>query len=112
MIDSERKTGEDEKGKRGEVKSRNRIKAGRQCLEGKVQIDAGTNVFNARSVYRACSSLDDIQTSGHIQMKTFHQLLLMLRGWSEKPELGRRHANRLHRGIIHSELGKVICCSL
>lgn len=25
----------------------------RRCLEGEVQIDAGTNVFNAHSVYRA-----------------------------------------------------------
>lgn len=51
---------------------------GRQCLEGKVQIDAGTNVFNAHSVYRAWSRPDDLQTSGHDRMKTFHQLLLML----------------------------------
>lgn len=50
----------------------------RQCLEGKVQIDAETNVFNAHSVYRACSRPDDIQTFGHDRMKTFHQLLLML----------------------------------
>lgn len=50
----------------------------RWCLEGKVQIDAGTNVFNAQSVYRTCSRPDDIQTFGHDRMKTFHQLLLML----------------------------------
>lgn len=50
----------------------------RRCLEGNVQIDAGTNVFNAHSVYRACSRPDDIQTLGYDQMKTFHQLLLML----------------------------------
>ena len=79
------KRGEDEKGKRRkrEIKFRNRVKVGgcsveRQCLEGKVQIDAGTNVFNARSVYTACSRPDDIQTFGHDRMKTFHQLLLML----------------------------------
>ncbi len=50
----------------------------RQCLEGKVPIDARTNVFNAHSVYRACSRPDDIQTFGHDRMKTFHQLPVML----------------------------------
>lgn len=69
-------------------------------MEGKVSIDAGTNVFNAHSVYRACSRLDDLQTFGHVQMKTFHQAASNVHGegLSPKAQLCELHVNTMMLG--------------
>lgn len=73
-----------------------RGRRGRRCLERKVQIDAGTNVFSAHSVYRACSRPDDIQTFGHDRMKTVQRLLL----WDVLVKrLGS--ANLIHAGKLY-----------
>lgn len=73
----------------------------RQCLEGKVPIDAATNVFNARSVYTARSRPDDIQTFGHDRMKAFHQCLC-LSGLGRRPRLCKHsgHNTRLREREI------------
>lgn len=53
--------GEDENGGKGKLNLETELRWGgggcnekRQCLEEKVQINVGTNVFNAHCVYRAC----------------------------------------------------------
>lgn len=79
----------------------------RQCLEGKAQIDAGTNVFNAHSVYRACSRPDDIQTFGHDRMKTFHQLLLM-----PVSERFQSKASALQRPCEQAVKGTTLCARM
>lgn len=54
--------GEDENGGKGKLNLETELRWGgcnekRQCLEEKVQINVGTNVFNALCVYRACSKV-------------------------------------------------------
>lgn len=58
----EDKGGEDENGGKGKLNLETELRWGgcnekRQCLEEKVQINVGTNVFNAHCVYRACSKV-------------------------------------------------------
>lgn len=76
-------------------------------MEGKAQIDAGTNVFNAHSVYRACSRPDDIQTFGHDRMKTFHQLLLM-----PVSERFQSKASALQRPCEQAVKGTTLCARM
>lgn len=58
----EDKGGEDENGGKWKLNLETELRWGgcnekRQCLEEKVQINVGTNVFNAHCVYRACSKV-------------------------------------------------------